>query len=119
MYPLIKKTKTDADKDEIHSYKLLFENDYFGFRNYIPFLICIQFCPASRERIYSIFKPSLPCRVGHGRLFYNNKIPIPILTFLKNTLKNNKTNFAPLHSNSMQFQFYTNTKLFDNISANI
>ena len=41
--------------EKIHSSKPLFENGYFWFTNCIPFLICVQFCLASRGWFYSIF----------------------------------------------------------------
>ena len=40
--------------EKIHSTKPLFENDFFWFTNLIPFLICVQFCLASRGWFDSI-----------------------------------------------------------------
>ena len=31
------------------------KNGFFWLRNFIPFLICLQFCPASRGRYYFFF----------------------------------------------------------------
>ena len=56
-----------------HPSKALFENCYFRFTNFIPFLICVQFCPASRGWFYSIFNihPIWPASRGGSVIISN------------------------------------------------